>query len=92
MWRAGPLAKGSSICHGTAGNALALLELFDLTGDELWLDRARRFAMHALAQVRTRRSQVGHGRHSLMTGDLGVAAALVQVEQLRTGILGLDFL
>ena len=92
IWHAGPLAKGAGLCHGTAGNALALLQLFDLTGDELWLDRARRFAMHALTQVRARREQVGRGRHSLMTGDLGVAVALVQCEQARPGIPGLHFL
>ncbi|MCW2921066.1 MAG: lanthionine synthetase C-like family protein [Thermoleophilia bacterium] len=89
-WRAGPLIKGSTICHGTAGNALALLQLFDLTDDELWLDRARRLALHALHQVRRRRDEVGRGRYSLMTGDLGVATCLVQCERARTGIVGLD--
>ena len=91
-WRAGPLVKGSTICHGTSGSALALLQLFDLTGDELWLDRARRLALHALDQVRRRRAEVGHGRYSLMTGDLGVAACLVQCERARPGIVGLDLL
>ena len=43
--------KGAGICHGTAGNGYALLAAFDRTGDELWLDRARRFAVHALAQA-----------------------------------------
>lgn len=70
-WRAGPptMEKGPSICHGTAGNGYAFLKLFARTGDERWLDRARRFAMHALEQVERR----GHGRYSLWTGDLGVA-------------------
>jgi lantibiotic modifying enzyme len=70
-WRIGPpgLEKGSSICHGTAGNGYAFLKLFGRTGDERWLERARRFAMHALEQVERR----GHGRYSLWTGDLGVA-------------------
>ena len=70
-WRAGPpgMEKGSSICHGTAGNGYAFLKLFARTGDERWLERARRFAMHALEQVERR----GHGRYSLWTGDLGVA-------------------
>ena len=43
--------KGAGICHGTAGNGYAFLAAFDRTGDELWLDRARRFAVHALAQA-----------------------------------------
>jgi hypothetical protein len=52
-WRAGAhgAQKGSGICHGTAGNGYALLATFERTGDELWLDRARRFAVHALAQA-----------------------------------------
>ena len=70
-WRAGPhgLKKGSSICHGTAGNGYAFLKAFERTGDEQWLERARRFAVHALEQVERR----GTGHYSLFTGDLGVA-------------------
>ena len=74
-WRAGPLAKGSSLCHGTAGNAYAFLVLHRRTGDELWLDRARAFAMHAIGQVE-RSARVGRGRYSLFTGDIGVALFL----------------
>ena len=72
-WRAGPLAKGAGLCHGTAGNGYALLRAHELTGDDEWLDRARRFAMHALEQVERAREQYGRGRFSLMTGDVGVA-------------------
>ena len=70
-WHAGPHGpkKGPSICHGTAGNGYAFLKVFALTGDEEWLDRARRFAVHALSQVE--RGETGH--YSLFTGDLGVA-------------------
>ena len=71
VWRAGPsdMEKGSGICHGTAGNGHAFLKVFERTGDEVWLERARRFAMHALGQVERR----GLGRYSLWTGDVGVA-------------------
>jgi hypothetical protein len=34
-----------------AGNGFALLKTFARTGNELWLERARRFAIHALAQA-----------------------------------------
>ena len=53
VWQAGPhsLEKGAGICHGTAGNGYALLKAFARTGDEHWLERARRFAVHALGQV-----------------------------------------
>jgi hypothetical protein len=75
-WRAGPLRKGPGLCHGTAGNGYAFLRLHALTGDSMWLDRARRFAVHAMAQVRRERDAVGHGRYSLFTGDIGVALYL----------------
>jgi hypothetical protein len=75
-WHAGPLAKGPSLCHGTAGNAYAFLVLHRRTGDELWLDRARAFAMHAIGQVERERAALGRGRYSLFTGDVGVALFL----------------
>ena len=75
-WRAGPLAKGPGLCHGTAGNAYAFLVLHGLTGDDVWVERARAFAMHAIAQVERERAEVGRGRYSLFTGDLGVALFL----------------
>jgi hypothetical protein len=69
-WRAGPHGdeKGPNICHGTAGNGYAFLKAFARTGDEQWLARARRFAMHALEQVERMPD-----RHSLFTGSIGVA-------------------
>jgi hypothetical protein len=74
-WHTGPpvLEKGPGICHGTAGNGYAFLKVFARTGDERWLERARRFAMHALAQVERLRSEHGRGRYSLWTGDVGAA-------------------
>jgi len=72
-WRAGPLQKGGGLCHGTSGNGYAFLNLFERTGDELWLDRARRFAMHALELVEAANVRDGRGRHTVWTGDLGPA-------------------
>jgi len=74
-WHTGPpaLEKGPGICHGTAGNGYAFLKVFTRTGDEKWLERARRFAMHALAQVERLRAERGRGRYSLWTGDVGTA-------------------
>jgi lantibiotic modifying enzyme len=76
VWQAGPLAKGAGFCHGTAGNGYALLTLYKRTGDALWLDRARAFAMTAMAQCKEARRQHGQGRYSLWTGDLGLACYL----------------
>jgi Lanthionine synthetase C-like protein len=75
-WRAGPLSKGASLCHGTAGNGYAFLKLFERTGDELWLHRARAFAMHAIEQVERATAHYGRGRHTLWTGDPGTALYL----------------
>jgi hypothetical protein len=75
-WLAGPLAKGANLCHGTAGNGYAFLALFERTGDELWLERARAFAMHAATQVEQARTEHGRGRYTLWTGDPGTALYL----------------
>ena len=81
-WRAGPpgMEKGSGLCHGTAGNGYAFLKAFEQTGDERWLERARRFCVHALEQVERR----GHGRYSLFTGDVGVALYAADCLEART--------
>jgi Lanthionine synthetase C-like protein len=70
VWQAGPPGseKGHSICHGTSGNGFALLAAFERTGNELWLERARRFAVHALGQAKRM-----PGRYSLFTGGVGTA-------------------
>jgi len=76
IWRSGPLRKGAGLCHGTAGNGWTFLKLLALTGDERWLERARRFATHAIEQVGRERTRVGRGRYTLWTGDIGVALYL----------------
>ena len=75
-WIAGPLEKGAGLCHGTAGNGYAFLKLFARTQDERWLDRARAFAVHAMAQCDRMAAEHGQRRHSLWTGDAGVACYL----------------
>jgi len=77
IWRAGPLKKGSGICHGTAGNGFAFLKLFNRTGNEMWLDRARQFAAHAISQCEAVKRQYGQYRYTLWTGDLGLAIFLL---------------
>lgn len=76
IWAAGPLAKGSCLCHGTGGNGYAFLKLHRRTNDSIWLERARAFAMTAIAQCRETRDQLGRGRYSLWTGDVGLAVYL----------------
>ncbi len=87
IWRAGPSgdSKGAGICHGTAGNGFALLKVFERTGDELWLERARRFAMHALEQA----SRLPP-RYSLFTGGMGTAIFAARCLEERADYPTLD--
>ena len=75
VWRAGAHGdeKGHGLCHGTSGNGFALLKAFARTGDERWLERARQFAVHALAQAARIAEANGRRRYSLFTGDVGTA-------------------
>ncbi len=86
-WVAGPLVKGAGLCHGTAGNGCAFLALHARSGDDYWLDRARAFAMHALEQLESAES-----RHSLWTGDVGVALYLSGCLDGWEGMPVLDYL
>jgi hypothetical protein len=76
VWSAGPLAKGSNLCHGTGGNGYAFLKLHRRTKDPIWIERARAFAMSAIHQCREARNKLGRGRYSLWTGDVGLAVYL----------------
>jgi lantibiotic modifying enzyme len=86
-WRAGAhgAEKGAGICHGTAGNGYSLLKAFARTGDERWLERARRFAVHALLQ-----SEQAGRRYSLFTGDPGVALFASSCLDAKAGFPILD--
>jgi hypothetical protein len=76
IWQCGPLSKGPGLCHGTAGNGYAFLKLFRRAGEQRWLDRARRFAMHAIEQHRRDAAKYGQRRYPLWTGDPGLAVYL----------------
>jgi hypothetical protein len=91
VWTAGPLVKGSGLCHGTAGNGYAFLGLHARMHETRWLDRARRFAMHAIAQCDRARERYGQGRYTLWTGDGGLAVYLHHCIQPRsTAFPGLE--
>lgn len=76
-WAAGPLRKGSNLCHGTGGNGYAFLKLYRRFGDKTWLERARAFAMHGIKQTDLDFARYGQMRYSLWTGDLGFAVYLL---------------
>ncbi|MBA2463085.1 MAG: LanC-like protein [Actinobacteria bacterium] len=94
VWRAGPqpIEKGTGICHGTPGNGYALLRTFGRTHDERWLERARRFAVHALDQVERSREARGSGRYSLWTGDLGAALFAADCLEANAQVPIVDYL
>lgn len=91
VWQAGPLVKGSNICHGTAGNGYAFLYFYRKTGKAVWLDRARKFAMHSIEQCQKSRTYYGQGRYTLWTGDAGLAIYLYHcMYPEKAAIPGLD--
>jgi hypothetical protein len=90
VWQAGPLTKGHGLCHGTAGNGYAFLTLHQRTGDRLWLERARSFAMHATLQRERMRQQHGCGRYTLWTGDPGLAVYLWHCIRGQGGLPALE--
>jgi Lanthionine synthetase C-like protein len=93
IWKAGPLAKGYGLCHGTAGNGYAFLKLYQRTGEPLWLDRARCFAVHAVEQRNRMWQQFGRGRYTLWTGDPGLAVYLWHcIDGTTAGLPALDIL
>ena len=85
VWDAGPLGdeKGFGLCHGTAGNGYALLKTFERTGDELWLERARAFAVHALEQAERMPA-----RYTLFTGGVGTALFVADCIDGTHGVSG----
>jgi hypothetical protein len=89
-WAAGPLVKGAGLCHGTGGNGYACLALHRRTGDAVWLERARAFAMHGIGQVEDACARHGHLRFSLWTGDLGFALYLWDCVHAGAGFPTLD--
>ncbi|MCK5905695.1 MAG: LanC-like protein, partial [Gammaproteobacteria bacterium] len=91
VWQAGPLTKGSGICHGTSGNGYAFLYLYKKTGKLVWLNRAKKFAMHSIKQCQKSRLHYGQGRFTLWTGDAGLAIYLYHcMYPEKAAIPGLD--
>ena len=75
LWPAHPMDGGPDglgcVYFGAAG-----LKHYRRTGNPLWLERARAFAMSAIDQVRGARAAFGRGRYSLWTADVGLAVSL----------------
>ncbi|MBS02931.1 MAG: hypothetical protein CMQ24_09535 [Gammaproteobacteria bacterium] len=91
IWRAGPLTKLPSLCHGVAGSGFAFLRLFEMTEDTLWLDRARAFAMHGIRANARFISEHGQRKYSLWTGDAGFVLFLRACIEGNAAFPTLDF-
>lgn len=84
IWHAGPQNKRIGVCHGTDGNGYAFLRLYKRTGNPLWLERARHFAMHSIQQ-RNR-------SYSLWTGEAGLAHYLMSCIEEWDRVPCMDYL
>jgi serine/threonine-protein kinase len=68
--------SNASLCCGRAGQGYAALTLYQATGERRWLGAAHRVATEA-----ARRSEAdGAPAHSLLTGELGVALLMAELE------------
>jgi DUF1680 family protein len=91
VWAAGPLDKYPGLCHGTPGNGYALLKLYEKTGDELWLQRARAFAMSSIEQHQQFANSDAGPSYGLWDGDMGLAVYLADCIDARSDFPTLDY-
>lgn len=91
VWAAGPLNKYPGLCHGTPGNGYALLKLYEKTGDALWLQRARSFAMSSIEQRQQFSESDAGPSYSLWNGDMGLAMYLADCIDARSDFPTLDY-
>lgn len=73
------------LCCGSAGQAYAMLALYQSTGDGRWVERARALLRHALAQLGSPTIRPG----SLYAGDVGVALLEADLRQPGTAAMPL---
>ena len=79
---------GHGLCCGFAGQAYAQLNLYNHTGDGLWLEQARTLAEKAAATGNGMYRHHGEGLpHSLYKGDVGVAVLLAELEKPESAAL-----
>ncbi|PHJ22984.1 lanthionine synthetase c family protein [Cystoisospora suis] len=79
VWRYGLLKKGSGICHGISGSGYALLAVYKLTRDPIWLDRAIEFALKMFDEKLQADSRIPDNPFSLFEGLSGAICFLVDL-------------
>lgn len=81
VWRKGLLRKGPGICHGVAGNGYVFLLLYRLTGNELYLYRAAKFADFMNSSQFQSDARVPDSPYSLYEGIAGTACFLADLSE-----------
>lgn len=72
VWSRGLLRKGNGLCHGVAGNAYCFLALFRCTDNDIYLHRARVFALAAQDDMVTKYQDTPDHPLSLFEGHAGL--------------------
>ncbi len=72
VWTRGLLTKGNGLCHGVAGNAYCFLSLYRAAGNDIYLHRARVFALAAQDDFLTQHQGMPDHPYSLFEGHAGL--------------------
>lgn len=82
-------ARPASLCCGLAGRAYALLNWYKLSGEAVWVERARRLAETAVESL-PGELHGGDGagfENSLYKGEVGLATLLVDLERSDSSVM-----
>jgi lantibiotic modifying enzyme len=74
VWMRGLLRKGNGLCHGVAGNAYCFLAVFRCTDNDIYLHRARVFALAAQDDIVAAHQDTPDHSMSLFEGLGGLLA------------------
>lgn len=81
-------AQIANLCCGLAGRAYAMLHLYKVTDDPVWLQRALKSAEAARYNIRLTQPDAYHGfEHSLYKGETGIGLLLVDLMQPQQAVL-----
>lgn len=89
VWRFGLLKKGSSLCHGVAGNGYLFLILYRITKEDKYLRRAQYYGKHIIDHFTsdTKRSSSEYSLFEGLPGSTLFLNDLLQPENARFPIL-----
>lgn len=85
IWHKGMLRKGPGLCHGVAGNGYTFLLLYRITGEDLYLHRANKFAEFLLEDEFRNKARTPDRPNSLYEGVAGTVCFLIDMLMPETG-------